>query len=201
MADAARLLRIRRPKLDGWVRGYVRENGTRHYPPVLAGGSGLPLSFADLVELMYVREFRAGGVSLQKIRLVADKYGRAWGTPYPFATRRFATDGRNLLLQEGGEWSDALHGQRILFENVGKTLVHTGDFTSEWRPLGATRSVVLDPGRAFGKPIEAISGAHTFVLWQAIQAGDSVQDVAWWYGIPEESVKDAEEFERGLLRS
>jgi uncharacterized protein (DUF433 family) len=199
MVEAARLLKTPRRTLSRWVEGYVCElhEGSKQYAPVIKREDEAALTFGDLVELMYVRGFRNAGVHLDIIRRTASKYRQEWSTPYPLATKRFATDGRGLLLQEGDAWRQALSGQLQAFlDELGKQLVHVGDLTSEWRPLGTERHVVLDPDRAFGKPIDDVSGAHTFLLAQAFEAGATAKKLAWWYDTTEQAVLDAVEFER-----
>jgi uncharacterized protein (DUF433 family) len=199
MVEAARLLRTPRRTLSRWVEGYVREVrfGLKSYAPVVPRGDEPYLSFGDLVELLYVRGFRDAGVQLDELRETAAKFRDEWSVPYPFATKRFATDGKHLLIKLGGDWQHALTGQRqAFFDELGRQLVHMGDLAAEWRPLGADRAVVLHPDRAFGKPIEDTSGAHTYVLAQALQAEGDVAAVAWWYGTTSNGVEDAAEFER-----
>jgi uncharacterized protein (DUF433 family) len=182
-----------------WIVGYSQtlRSGERSYPGVLSNRADPDITFGDLVELMYVRGFRKAGVSLGQIRDVAHRYRDQWAVEYPFATKRFATDGRSLLIQSGDTWSHALTGQQsAFFEELGKQLVHIGDLAAEWRPLGAARHVVLTPRRAFGKPIEDQSGTHTFILAQALGAGDSAQEIARWYECSEQGVLDAVDFER-----
>lgn len=203
IVEAARLLSTPRRTLARWVEGYVHElrGGAKHYPPVIEREGEASLTFGDLVELMYVREFRTEGIRLTEIRDVSAKYRSAWNTPYPLATKRFATDGRQLLIREGDAWMHALSGQRrAFFEEVGRQLVHVGDFASEWRPLGSDKAVVLHPDRAFGKPIEDHSGAHTFLLYQAVEEGASVEDVAWWYGTEAKAVSESVVYEQRLAR-
>lgn len=199
VAEAARLLRTPRRTLSRWVEGYVAElrDGIKWYDPVLDTEGAEALTFGDLVELMYVRGFRDAGVDLESIRRAAARYRQEWDTPYPLATKRFSTDGRNLMLQEGEIWKHALTGQfQAFFEEIGKQLVHVGDLTSEWRPLGVDRSVVLDPERSFGKPIDDRSGVHTYLLAQSFDGGATAEKLAWWYGTTVDSVKDAVEFEQ-----
>jgi hypothetical protein len=198
MVEAVRLLKTPRRTLERWMEGYVRElrGGTRFYSPVIEWENGSALTFGDLVELMYVRGFREGGVPLDEIRKAASKYRAEWSTLYPLATKRFATNGQRLLLEEGGVWKQALTGQRqFFFDELGKKLIHVGDLTSEWRPLGNDRQVVLNPERSFGKPIDTLSGVHTFQLSQALKAGDSAAKIAWWYDTTEDAVLDAAKFE------
>lgn len=202
IVEAARLLATPRRTLARWVEGYVRELrvGAKHYTPIIDRVDDASLTFGNLIELMYVRGFRTCGVPLSEIRDVSAKYRTAWDTAYPLASKRFATDGRKLLIQEGDDWEHALTGQQqAFFEEIGSQLVHVGDLASEWRPLGRDRSVVLDPDRAFGKPIEDRSGAHTFVLYSAVEAGATVDDVAWWYGTETQSIRDAVAYEKSFV--
>jgi uncharacterized protein (DUF433 family) len=199
LAEASHLLRTPRRTLSRWLDGYVLQlrDGYKSYLPVMASKDETVLSFGDLIELMYVRSFRNKGVQLDEIRQVAHSYRHLWNTRYPLATKRFATDGRNLLLEEGEAWRTALSGQQCaFFDEIGEQLVHTGDLASEWRPLGGDRQVVLDPSRAFGKPIDFKSGAHTYILAKAVEAGSTVKEVAWWYETSEGAVQDAVVFER-----
>ncbi|KXK19447.1 MAG: hypothetical protein QY327_12055 [Fimbriimonadaceae bacterium] len=201
LVEAARLLTTPRRTLARWVEGYVQElrGGSKRYAPIIERADEASLTFGDLVELMYVRGFRGVPVPLNEIRDVSAKYRQEWNTPYPLATKRFATDGRNLLIQQRGDWEHALSGQRqAFFEEIGRQLVHVGDLTSEWRPLGRDKAVVLHPDRSFGKPIEDKSGAHTFLLFKAVEGGASVEEVAWWYDTEVKAVREAVEFERSL---
>lgn len=202
LAEAARLLKTPRRTLSRWVEGYVQElrSGPRSYSPILEPKNEPLLTFGDLVELMYVRGFRNEGVRLDHLREASARFRNEWNVPYPLATKRFATDGKELLCNLGGDWLNALTGQhQAFFDDIGRQLVHTGDLTSEWRPLGQDRAVVLDPDRAFGKPIDDHSGTHTYVLAQAVSKNHDAKEVAWWYGTTPESVRDAQEFEERWL--
>jgi len=203
IAEASRLLRTPRRTLSRWVEGYVANlrSGAKTYTPVIETDGVSALTFGDLVELMYVRGFRDGGVSLREIRDTTARFRQEWQVQYPLATKRFCTNGRQLLLELGGTWQHALSGQHVtFFEEVGQQLVHMGDLTSEWRPLGKNRQVLLNPDRSFGKPIDDISGAHTFVLSAALVTESDAKAVAWWYGTTTEAVEDAAEFELSVVR-
>lgn len=197
VADASRLLRTPARTVSSWVRGYVRQlrSGPKAYAPVLPRAQAAFLTFADLVELMYVRQFRIGGVPLGQIRDVSVRFRMEWNQPYPLATKRFATDGRKLLLNETGAWRGALDGQAVAFDDLVSQLVHVGDLASEWRPLGRERAVLLNPERAFGRPVEDRSGAQTYLISTALLAGDSAEQVAWWYGTSLEAIQDCGRFE------
>lgn len=204
VVEAARLLKTPRRTLARWVEGYVLElrDGMKAYAPVIARKDQHSfLTFGELVELMYVGGFRKEGVKLEHLRAITEKFRDQWQTPYPLATKRFATDGRALLVKLGNEWEHALTGQgQAFFDEIGRQLVHTGDLTSEWRPLGEHRSVVLNPNRQFGKPIENKSGAHTYILAEAFGNEGEAAKVAWWYDTSVEAVLDAVEFEKLIAK-
>ena len=82
-AEAARLLGITRQRLARWVDGYFypRRAGEGFSAPVLhapAHRRGV-LTFPELMELFFVREFVALGVSLQHIRKTAEALAREVG--------------------------------------------------------------------------------------------------------------------------
>ncbi len=201
IVEAARLLKTPRRTLSRWVEGYVRElrSGVKSYAPMIDRDEETTLSFGDLIELMYVRGFRLAGVPLPELRDAGIRFRQEWETQFPLATKRFATDGKHLLVNGGAYWHNALTGQQAaFFEDIGRQLAHVGDLASEWRPLGQGRSVLLNPDRAFGKPIDDESGAHTHVLSLALTAEKDADAVAWWYGTSKQAVEDAAEFEASM---
>ena len=67
-----------------------------------------------------------------------------------------------------------------------------------WWPLGDHRAVVVDPRRAFGKPIVVDRGVPTAILSSATKASNSIDEVVFWYDVTKSSVVDAVEFEDSL---
>lgn len=201
ISEAGRLLRIPRRTVSRWVEGYVGQvrDGERHYEPVVHPEEETFLTFGDLIELRFVKGFRDAGVSLGEIRKSADRFRAEWDTNYPLATRRFATDGRQLLIKQGGAWQQALSGQLLLaFNELTKQLVFDDDLTKEWRPLGVSSSIVLNPELCFGKPIDEKSGTQTHVLASALLTSGDAESVAWWYDTSVKAVQDAARFEESL---
>ena|GEM_PF-1079706 len=198
VAEAARLLHTPRRTISRWVEGYVGR--LRTYPSVLGKENESTLAYGDLIELLYVRGFRKLGVSLEELRIATHRFKTEWHTSYPLATERFAANGRSLLWEFGGVWRQVLDGQQsAFFDELATRVIHDGNLAVEYRPLGASRSVVLSPHRAFGKPIDSGSGTHTYLLANALQAEKEASRVAWWYGTTTEAVLDASEFESQLV--
>ena len=67
-------------------------------------------------------------------------------------------------------------------------------------PMDRNGRVVLDPQRAFGKPIDARSGVPTAALYAMARSGETLQSVADWYEIEVEAVEAAVNFEHSGKR-
>lgn len=202
VAEAARLLQVSTRKVQGWADGYVhhRNGEVRVSSAVLDGDEREPglLTFHDLVELYFVREFRNAGVSLPHIRDAAQVLREEWKTPYPFAqTKIVSATGGKLVERE--ELRTVL-GKQQVFE-FAREFFKDVDFDRDglaaaWHPLGKNHLVVLDPHRAFGAPIDVRSGVRTDVLYRMYLAEDrEAEVVAQWYEVALEAVQDAVKFE------
>ncbi|HEY3781529.1 MAG TPA: DUF433 domain-containing protein [Fimbriimonadaceae bacterium] len=205
ISDAARLLQVSTQKLKGWAEGYVyRRNGeTRKSGPILDREGAQPglLTFYDLIELFFVREFRAAEVDLPQVRKVAAILREEWHTPYPFAQKKVVELERQLVIRL--EMATVLGRQR-LFDFAEEFFVNL-DFDEHglaraWHPLGPDKLIVLDPHRSFGAPIDVRSGIRTDILYRLFKAGDNLQTVADWYELPLETVQQAVEFEEQWQR-
>lgn len=69
---------------------------------------------------------------------------------------------------------------------------------TRWWPLGKERTVVLDPVRNFGLPTAATSGVLAQVLTRSLKANKSIEEVARWYEVQPDEVRDVVEFEGRL---
>jgi uncharacterized protein (DUF433 family) len=88
------------------------------------------------------------------------------------------------------------------FRQVIEPLLKTIEFDARgvpalWWPAGKRLNVVVDPSRAFGQPIDAITKVPTAVLATAAKS-QSIEEVAKTYQVPQSSVRHAVEFESNL---
>jgi uncharacterized protein (DUF433 family) len=216
LPEAARLLRVPLDRLRRWTIGYTFAGARFSEPlfkpdyPELAVKS--ILTFQDLMELFLVARFRQAGVSLQKIRATAQWAARRFETNYPFAIRRFHTDGKRLFAElesregQGSPERSFLepHTCQYVFSWVEEfflKLDYENDLVSHFWPLGKERPVVLDPARSFGQPIDPATGVPTRVLADMHAAGESVEEVARWFRVESEAVRAAVEYERSLAKA
>jgi DNA-binding transcriptional MerR regulator/uncharacterized protein (DUF433 family) len=205
MADAARLLNTPLSKVSRWANPRERLLH-RYFDP-----SERILSFAELMELHFIRMFRDEGVSLQAIRKASQAAAKQFESDYPFSVKRFDTDGKTIFAtliskQTKGHLLENLEKGQYVFGSIVRPFFHKLEYkdfdstvTRFW-PRGKRGRVVLDPNRKFGRPIDAESGVATSAIFDAINAGGGQKPaiVARWLGVPVSAVNAAVAFEQSL---
>ncbi len=204
IADAARLLKAPTNKVLRWAS--VREGLVpRYFDP-----EERLISFAELMELHFIKMFRDEGVSLQAIRKASHKATAVFGSKYPFGFKRFDTDGRTifatLITESNGVLVEDLQRGQYVFGSVMKPFFRkleykgTDSAVAQFWPRGKKGLVVLDPHRKFGKPIDAETGIPTRVIFDALHAGkgQKPKTVSEWLGVSIAAVNAALDFEKSL---
>ncbi len=219
VAEAARLVGMSASRVRRWLRGYQYKwnvDGETKYgsqDPVVQHEKveeSQGASFLDLIELLFARAFVDKGFPLQKIRAALDEARGLLRLDYPFARRRFFTDGSEIYLQleknsarhllqlfSGGQWAipEVIHSiaEQIRFDDP------TG-LPLDWWPRGRKGGVFLSPRISFGAPTLARRHVKTSNVYDLFLAeGRSLIAVADWYAIEPDDVKAAVEFEQELL--
>lgn len=212
--DAAHLTGVSVGRIRRWLRGYHYRSRKRAYasPPVWRGqwppiDHSLAVGFLDLIEIRFVDAFLKAGVSWSMLRQARERAEEMFKVAHPFCTYRFVTDGREIFVELHRETHEPtlveIVKRQAVFAQIVRPFLKELEFAGgsglvRWWPLGEQRFVVLDPTRNFGRPIVAPHGVPTEVLASAAKATGSVAEVARWYEVPEEEIKDAVEFEQRL---
>jgi uncharacterized protein (DUF433 family) len=206
---------MRPDRVKRLVKGYEfkgRSGQRSSMPPLFRGqfedvDGVINLSFLDLIELLFVRDFRAHGVSMPVIRRAAQVAAELFGdSDHPFCLEQFSTDGKRIFAtaatQEGDQHMLDLVQRQHVIKSVVEPFVENLQYEAgqlrRWFPLGKDRPVVLDPRFSFGAPIVEKYGVPTKVLYAASKAGDTEEEIAYWFNMPVPPVSAAIEFERGL---
>jgi uncharacterized protein (DUF433 family) len=218
-AEALRLINFRRSQAMAprqisrqtvvrWLGGQDHSKAlwTPDFRPI-ESDDAFDVSFRDLIELRFVKTFRDAGLSLQTIR---ECFGRAVDIVHdarPFSTRRFRTDGKTIFFEitdgvREGELVDLKRCQNV-FHRIVEPSLHDLEFDADvlarWYPLGMSRkSIVVDPGRSFGRPILNDGGVPTETILRAVQTEGSPERMARLYELPLGAVRDAVSFEMQL---
>ncbi|MBI2517932.1 MAG: hypothetical protein HYV95_13595 [Opitutae bacterium] len=210
--EASRLTRVSAARIRRWLKGYdFKSRQARHHSnPVWTGQFGalddkLAVGFKDLMEIRFVRAFLEKGVSWKTMRDAHVAAKAKLGSNHPFCTHRFATDGRDILLQQAQASGDTslinIANDQREFERIVTPFLKELDFedgVTRWWPLGRSRQVVIDPVRNLGQPTVNRSGVPTRVLARSVQTNGSIESVACWFEVAPEEVRDAVEFEQTL---
>jgi uncharacterized protein (DUF433 family) len=211
--EAARLTRISVPRIRRWLAGYhYSVAGVEHAsaplwtPEVPKFGSKLELSFRDLMELRFVSLFLESGLSLHVVRRAMERAREITGEERPFSTQRFRTDGRSIFLEIAEETGEPLlldlkHDQYLFHRLVApsfKDIDFEGGVPARWWPASASKGIVLDPKRCFGKPIVADYDVPTAALADAYKVRGSSKIVAADYQVSEKAVREAVAFEERM---
>lgn len=205
VSEASRLTGVTVRRIRRWFRGYhYRGNeGTRHLPPVIRGcgvvvDGQLQLSFLDLIEVRVINKFLEFGVGWKELRRAALVGAELLQSSHPFATFRFRTDGRSIFASVNEESGDhgliELSSHQNVFRQIIEPALHgvdfEGQFAVRWWLLGERRRIVIDPSRAFGRPIASKSGVPAQVLASYAErfGTPAARD---WFEVDTSDVKDS----------
>lgn len=198
-----------------WLRGGVhadRGGLTRRSMPLWrpdysVDDDVMEISFRDLIELRFVRACRDAGLTLPTIEECFARAVEEVHDHRPFSTQRFRTDGKTIFLAithnvGKGELTDLKQRQRTFQRFIApgqRDLEFDAGVVARWFPLGiARKSVVVDPTRAFGRPIVAAGSVPTEILFEAVKTEGSPEKVAKLYEVPRSAVRDAVTFQQKL---
>lgn len=214
VSEASRLTGAPAQSIRRWLFGYTfqrRGGQDRSMPAVWHGDLRnidkiKALSFLDLMEVRMVHAFRKHCVSWPAIREAAAEACERFNSPHPFTLKKFSTDGNRVFadLKEKGSVKlyDLNRKSYVMKPIVDKTLFAGIEFehgqAARWFPDFARGAVVLDPERAFGRPILAQEGVPTEIISKAAVVEGSVEVAARWYEVPISAVNAAIAFENRL---
>ncbi len=212
-AEAARYTGVASGKIIRWFRGHHNQNGDylALWEPKFDTTEGqLFLSFRDLAEVRVAEALvKIAGLSPQKVRRAIILARTMLNDSRPLSSARFKTDGRNVFLKIANEGEDQERDQLLdifksqfafarIVEPSLKDLDYVDMVPTKWWIAGREKKIVIDPKRAFGRPIDEPTSVPTSVLANAFAAEGSFANAAKAYSVPIASVRRAVEFEKRL---
>jgi uncharacterized protein (DUF433 family) len=208
VGEAAKLLRVPDPTLRWWLDGKRTPGGKSYRPVIRPEPTGSPsVTWGEFVEAGLLRQYRrVHGVKLAELREFIDAAREQFGVPYPLAHQRpFVGPGKQLVQEI--QTSVGLDAELCLVAVANDQLVLTAaadlfvtrvewdqDLAVGWRPHDDPNSPVrMEPDMRFGRP--AIKGISTEVLWEQLESGADVDEVAADFQLTEDDVRWANAYE------
>jgi hypothetical protein len=203
-AEAGRLLHVPAARITRWLRGSTGSAPLWTSQVELDDGL-VYLGFRDLMEARIADKFIRAGISAQRVRAAIRLASEVIGDARPLSTDRFRTDGRSIFLKTAEGDAPALlnlFSRQYAFEKIIEPLLKNVEFEggqapAAWWPLGRQKQILVDPRRAFGQPIDAVSSVPTAILAAAARQ-EGIARAAMAFMVPPASVKRAMEFENGM---
>jgi hypothetical protein len=208
-------LRVSASKITRWLKGHhigAREYAPLWKPQVDIGDGRTYLGFRDLMEVRIADTFIRYGLSAQRVRSAIGLARQMIGEDRPLSTNQFRTDGRDIFFRvlerdESGEERERLLNlfrRQYEFRQIIEPLLKTVDFDDRgapvtWWPDGRRNNIVVDPARAFGQPIDAVTSVPTAILAAAAKV-EGVARAAKAFEVPATSVRRAMRFEAAMER-
>lgn len=180
---------------DGLAGGYLKGIHNKR----------LFINFRDLISLRAITAMRANGMSHRQIVVAEQVLRKRYEQDYPFATMEFWTlPPTDVLIKEGGTLLSAsrhLQSAMAFFEEY-MCPYHNLTFdifsiSASWRPYD---NVLLDPQIQYGEPCIEGTRVPTQVLWSFHNAGDSIDDLSYFYGIQKSRIGDAIAWENQIQK-
>lgn len=188
--EAARLLQVAPSTLHYWLEGGERR-GKLYLPVIRTEPTGSKtVTWGEFVEAALLRQYRrAHLVPMAELRAAIEILRQDLGVPYPLAhAKPYVGSGRKLLLKAqteakvpGDYWLVAIAGGQQTLTPASEAFYERvewgGDLATGWRPAAETRSPVrVRPDQRFGLP--AVGGVKTETVWEHVEAGEDLHEVA-----------------------
>ncbi len=201
---AARLTQLPESTLRAWVAGrsYLTRDGRRRAAPVIPPAEPGYLSFINLVEAHALAAMRREyQLKLDKIRRAVRYVEKELQVAHPLARQEFKTDGVELFVEHVGKLLNvSKDGQAAIREALGDRLErveYEAGFAARLYPWirphfgEQPRLVVIDPARAFGRPVLAASGVPVASIKERFAGGESSSALAKDFGVGVDAIEEA----------
>lgn len=209
VAEAARYLRISPSTLAAWVKGSERTGERARYRLIdPAASSPTLLSFWNLIEAHVLRGLRIDHrVQLRTARKALDYAKRELKIERLLLDKQLQAAAGELFTERYGTLIQLSRAGQIALKQVFDAHLQRVEW-DEWQfpvrlyPFMSSsvpsepKSVAIDPGIAFGRPIMPSRGITTEVLAARVDAGEDIGDVAADYKLTVAEVEQAILYER-----
>jgi uncharacterized protein (DUF433 family) len=212
LAEAARYVRVAPATLRSWVVGrtYPRQGGTGRFLPLIkpADPRSSLLSFSNLIEAHLLRALRTEhGVSISAVRKALSYAERELDISRLLLRRELRTHAGEVLLDRYGQLVSLSKSGQLAMRKLLEAHLRRVDWDNACLPVRlypfvrgevaeGERTIAIDPGLAFGRPLVVRQGVSTSIIVQRIDAGETVEELAMDYDLEPSEIEEAVLYER-----
>lgn len=201
LSEAAALVGVPVSTLQKWTRGRVSqtESGPRRSAAIIVTPEPRFLSFINVVEAHILAGLRKERIALEKIRSAVHFVDRHFKVKHALARQEFKTDGVDLFIDrlEDGLVNASRDGQgamRTILETHLRRVEYRNGRAVRLFPLHreeAPRAVVIDPRRAFGRPVLIGTSVPISDIASRWRRGDSIEQLARDFEVKPADIEEA----------
>jgi len=212
ISEAAHYLSIPENTVRSWAfgRSFPARDGQRRSPGVITPADTRHhlLSFVNLLELHVLGGIRREHeIEMRKVRTAVRHLGDRFHSSHPLIDKEMWTDGTDLFVDHLGNLvnlsRDGQLAMRTMLEQRLQRIdrdakglaVRLYPFTRTTSTADAPRLVVIDPRRAFGRPVIAGTRIPTTDVFERFKAGDSLDELVAEYGRSTQEIQEAIRYE------
>lgn len=200
LPDVAFLLKLPQGKVRRWMKDFWDTKLSEQHQNNYSWGTGRnkATNFYMLIEFYVFYQLRELNVSTNKILIAHKDMAEQMDTPYPFASSKLFTDGKNILFtHKDGTIVEADKSRQAAFkeiiENFCKkiTFSTTSQMAENFYPLGPDKHIVVNPHHQFGQPVVSETNILAETLYDLYLAGESIPFLSRLYQLQETDVENA----------
>lgn len=202
LPEVARYLHLPSSTLRDWVDG---RHGRSPAPAVINRPSGKDarLSFNNLVEAHVLRALRyEHKVSMQAVRRALEDAQAEFGIERLLIDQGLHAAPGEMFLREYGRLMSLTKLNQLAMEEILHRFLRRLVRDAEGLPVRLypfvapgfaddRRVITIDPRLSYGRPSLASKGISTAILAERVNAGESMEELADYYGVDEQDVKEA----------
>lgn len=205
LSEAAALVGVPMSTLHKWTKGrtFPTKRGTRTSAAIIVTPEPHFLSFTNIVEAHILAGFRKERVALEKIRKAVHFTDRHFGVAHALALEDFMTDGVDLFLEKVGHGlvnasCDGQNAMRAILQTHLRRVEYQHGRAIRLFPMirragdaDEPRTVVIDPQRAFGRPVlngTSVPIQDIFIRWHR---GEKIKQLANDYEVTTAEIEEA----------
>jgi uncharacterized protein (DUF433 family) len=205
LAEASALAGVPLSTLRSWVlgRSFPGRGGPRRSQAIVRvpKSESRFLTFTNLVEVHVLAAMRRKhALPLPVIRRAVTYVHNELEVPHPLATEQFKTNGADLFVERLGDLINASQEGQLGMKSVLAGCLDRVEYDREGRAIrlfpvlrraDGAKTIVIDPRRAFGRPVMVGTSVPASDVRERFDAGDSVDVLARDFEVAPELIEDA----------